>query len=313
MAGRVPTRVVKPVFFVGMPRSGTTLTFAAFASHPDLAWFSQYLARAPRFPVVTALSRLVDLSWGTRRSVDRQSERRPLLERGRFAPAEAYEVWERCCGRRFRYDFLLGEKATEEERRRTTRMVQKVLRYQGKPRFAAKLTGPGRIAYLTSVFGDARFVHVVRDGRAVVESLMRVGFWKDTDRMREPAWAGGLSEADLARWRQGGGSPVALAAMQWRAVLETTRAEAREHAPDRYAEVRYEDFVRDPHDVVDRLLAFCELRPDPRPHAFIDDPRLRIRDLNEGWRERLVAEDVAALEAETESTLHEFGYAGAHS
>jgi hypothetical protein len=240
--------------------------------------------------------------------VDRQSERRPLLERGRIAPAEAYEVWERCCGEKFRYDYLLGATATDEERLRTRRTVGKVLWYQGKPRFAAKITGPGRIRYLASIFDDARFVHIVRDGRAVVESLMRVGFWKDTHRLRTPAWSGGLDEDQLERWREEGASPVRLAAMQWCTVLETTRAEARELAPSSYTEVRYEDFVHDPHGVVGRMLEFSDLPPDPRPHAFIDDPRLRVRNLNEGWRERLGRDDIAALEAETSGTMREFGY-----
>ena len=39
--------VDRPIFFVGMPRSGTTLVFEAVAAHEDLAWLSQHVQRAP--------------------------------------------------------------------------------------------------------------------------------------------------------------------------------------------------------------------------------------------------------------------------
>ena len=71
--------------------------------------------------------------------------------------------------------------------------VAGVLRYHGKARFAAKLTGPARISYVSSIFPEARFVHVVRDGRAVVQSLMKVEFWGARDRMTRPAWENGLT------------------------------------------------------------------------------------------------------------------------
>ena len=298
----------KPVFFIGMPRSGTTLMFTTLATHPDVAWFSQYLERAPAFPAVSLLSRLADLVPAFRKSVGRHGEpRASLVTRLRIAPSEAYQVWERCCGEKFPYDYLLGVRATEAERRCVRETVSKVMRYQGKPRFAAKVTGPGRIEYLSSIFGDARFVHIVRDGRAVVDSLMRVPFWRDGPRMREPAWRGGLADEELAAWRESGGAPSELAARQWRRVLEAAREEAEKFAPGRYTEVRYEDFVADPHDAIDQIADFCDLRRDPQPHAFIDD-RVVIRNMNDRWRGRFTAAEVEGFDRLLEKPLREHGY-----
>jgi len=231
--------IERPVFFVGMGRSGTTLLVAVVCAHRDLGWFSQHFARMPGFPAVTLLSRLADLDPGFRRSVARHGETSSPLERVRVAPAEAYSIWERCCGEKFLYDFMLGTTATDRERHCVRTTVAKVLRYQGKPRFTSKITGPPRIEYLSSIFPDAIFVHVIRDGRAVVESLLRVPFWRDSYRFREPAWRGGLTDDDLAAWRRDGASPLALAGMQWEAVLRITRREARQFVPERYAEVHY--------------------------------------------------------------------------
>ena len=38
----------RPVFMVGMPRSGTTIIYEALALHEDLGWFSSFGVRQPR-------------------------------------------------------------------------------------------------------------------------------------------------------------------------------------------------------------------------------------------------------------------------
>ena len=296
-----------PIFFIGMPRSGTTVVFEAFAARRDVAWPSQHLARTPGLPAVALLSRLADLTPALRRSVSRSDQARPWRERLRVGPAEAYSFWERCCGEKFSFDYLLEVEATEAERACLRSAVEKVLLYHGKPRFAAKITGPGRIGYLLSVFPGARFVHVVRDGRAVVGSLMKVGFWRERNRMNEPAWRGGLLEGDLEDWRRHGRSPLALSAVQWRRVVESTRAEAERLVPDRYAELRYERFVDDPGGTLDQIASFCGLEPSTSAKDFLQD-RFELRDMNFQWGNRFDRVQVALLNELTGATLAALGY-----
>lgn len=300
-------RVDRPVFFVGMPRSGTTVVFDAFAARRDVAWPSQHLARAPGVPAVALLSRLSDLTPALRRSVSRSDQSRPWLERLRVGPSEAYSFWRRCCGDKFPFDYLLGVEASESERACVRRAVAKILRYHGKPRFAAKVTGPGRIGYLSSIFADARFVHVVRDGRAVVRSLMDVYFWRERNRMDEPAWRNGLLEVDLADWRHHQRTPEVLAAVQWRRVVESTRREAARLAPDRYAEIRYERFVQNPNGTLDQIASFCDLPPSHEAKSFLSK-RFELRDMNFQWRERFGADQAAILNELLGGTLEELGY-----
>jgi Sulfotransferase family len=146
------------------------------------------------------------------------------------------------------------------------RRVHNTMRLHGKDRFAAKMTGPSRICFLSSIFSEPRFVNVIRDPRAVVESLLRVPFWRDTFRYSEPAWAAGLSTEDITAWK-GIGTAAALAAVQWRAVLRTAREEAR-LARHPYIETRYEDFVARPHEELSRLFAFANLADDPGGPRF---------------------------------------------
>jgi len=81
------------------------------------------------------------------------------------------------------------------------------------------------------IFPDARFVHLIRDGRDVALS------------MREKAWWGPKSMAETAAW--------------WTHTILTARAHGS-GAPD-YLEVRYEDLVQDPEATLRRICAFIEL------------------------------------------------------
>lgn len=296
---------------LGMARSGTTVMFDVLAAHPDLGWFSSHLNRIPGLPAVSFLSRLADLDPRFRKSKKRSDQRRPGIEKLRVGPAESYAVWNRCCGEKFANEFLVGIEATEDERRCVHRLVRKVLAYQGRKRFATKITGPARIGYLSSIFDDALFLHVVRDGRAVVQSLMNVAFWKDTWRRDQVAWQNAVPETELQAWRDSGGSPLALAAIQWAAVVTGARMEGERFAPDRYAEVRYEDFIGDPHRVIDELTDFCGLAPAREMHEFVDH-RLALRDMNYQWATRFDAGQIEMLNEIMGDSLSSFGYVDEH-
>jgi hypothetical protein len=295
-----------PLFLIGMPRSGTSVIFQALSAHPDLAWFSNLHGRWPRWLSSAALARTADLGLAFRRAKPRSDQAFRRLEQLKVGPDEAYRVFERCCGPKFTLGFLLDTEPTEAEAACLRRTVDRVARLQGKPRFSTKITGPGRIGFLTGAFPEARFLHVIRDPRAVVRSLLRVGFWRDTYRLREPAWEGGLDEAELAEWDRYDRSPVALAAVEWCAVLRTARAEAEARAP-RYHEIRYEDFVADSAAVLDEIIDFAGLSPSDRPERYLQE-RFPLRDMNLQWRQGLAADEIETVTSITRFRLAELGY-----
>lgn len=300
--------VDRPVFLIGMGRSGSTVVFECVATHPDVGWLSHHANRRPDWRFLHAVSRLADLGFGVRKAIERSDQRRALVEKVRIGPAEAWETWASVCGEKIRFDWLLGVRATPGERAAAAALVRDVLRYTGKRRFGAKFTGPPRIGYLASLFPDARFVHLVRDGRAVARSLLRVPFWRDSFRMERPAWENGLPEAWTPLWRDSTNPPLALAALQWRRVIEVARDEARALAKGQYHEVRYERFLADPVSTVDAILSEVGLAPSPRVHAFLRD-RYEVRDMNAASRGPANAADAALLEELVGDTLRELGYA----
>ncbi len=100
------------------------------------------------------------------------------------------------------------------------------------------------MAYLGRLFPRARFLHVIRDGRAVVASLLR------------------------QRWLDATGKPVwycadaQSAARYWRELITATRQQVP-IVPGRYLELRYEALVEDPERELRRVLAFLGERWDP--------------------------------------------------
>ena len=82
---------------------------------------------------------------------------------------------------------------------------------------------------------------------------------------------------------------------------------AQRLAPERYAEVRYEDFVGDPHLVLDELADFCCLPRSRDAHDFLD-ARVELEDMNLRWRDAFSPAELELLNEAMGETLAEFGY-----
>ena len=301
-----------PIFLIGVGRTGSTAIYRALAVHEDLGWFSNYSVHFPRTLLVVALQRLYRVPgfrkviWG-----DQRQGHHPWLSRvDRYLPRpdEVYPLWARLCGEKFRRDYLIDVKATPAERHKTRRAVRWALRLQGKSRFIAKITGPARMGYLDSVFPDAVFVHVIRDGRAVVNSLLNIPFWKEGGGHERPWWKNGLPEGWEAEWERFGRSPAALAAIQWRTIMDVTRREKEQLSPGRYFEIRYEDFINAPVETMRRVAADCGLRPSAKLDDYVGRPG-RYRDMNLKWVKRFSSEEIDDLHQIMGEWLERSGYA----
>ncbi|MFK5951076.1 MAG: sulfotransferase [Methylococcales bacterium] len=294
-----------PVFFIGMPRSGTTIVFEKFVESLGFGWLSNYSEMYPSFPFINLLcpllkNRLIDLS-GHKKQYGK------VRFGNRYMPqaVEAYAFWDRYARHDFSSDFLLEDIATPEEQVRVCKAINKTLMFQGKNRFATKLTGPGRIIYIKSIFPDARFIHVVRDGRAVVGSLMKVDFWKDKGGFERPFWENGLSEDDLSAWYETQ-HPAVLTAIEWVKVVNGIRNDSINLAEDQYTEIRYEDFVQLPEDHIEKLYDFVGHREVITQTAatdsnMIDRNRTNLTDID--------SHVITIIEMIMKDALMDYGYA----
>jgi hypothetical protein len=270
-------------FVVGCGRSGTTLLRAMLDSHPDLAIpdevsFVIRLARPhyarrygwPRRFEPAVASEMVLANGSFRRwGLPEADVRAALAER---PPASFPDLVRACYG--------LWSVA------------------QDKPRYGDKT--PMHVLHLrrlARMFPEARFVHVIRDGRDVATSY------------RSVPW---------------GPSTVEDAAAEWRRRVRHGRRAGHALGPGRYREVRYEDLVADTEATMREVCRFIDapwnesvLRYHERAEEIIGatrfpsahqrialPPTAGLRD----WTQELSSQDVARFETIAGSLLDELGY-----
>src|SRR5436305_1325967 len=191
-----------PLFLVGSPRSGTSLVYRALSLHPDAAYVSNWLRRFPGLAAVSVANRLskampalqLKYWFGEDSNAYRYGARRSLIERAFPAPVEGGPVFEHAG---IKDDQVEATPAQAAALRRAFASVARL--GGGRTVVSKRIDNNGRIPLLADVFPDARFVNIVRDGRAVAYSLSRVDWWiKRTD----------------------GGEPWDLTAREWVTQLE---------------------------------------------------------------------------------------------
>jgi hypothetical protein len=285
----------RPVFVLGNIRSGTTILYNLLAVHPDLCWFSNFSDRYWRHGAVPLLHRALDLPVvGPRIRRAIAANRRPAYPVP--WPREGDAIYHVAAGFGRARDGIEAE-LSDVSAMRLRAVIADHLRWTARPRFLSKQTANNRrVALLEQMFPDACYVHVIRDGRAVANSTLRVAWWPDMH-----LWWLGRSVRD---WQADGGIPVVLAAMNWQ---ETVR-EVRRHAVTlggRYLEVRYEDLLADTPAVIRRVAGHCGLEFGDEYARYLPQ---RLPDMNRKWREQLSAGDIAAMEEAIGPYLHELGY-----
>jgi hypothetical protein len=277
---------------VGVGRSGTTLLRLMLDAHPELAippethFVPELISRAQ------AGGRAGDLVGeivGSRGWADFGIEAEPLRARARaLGDGDAAGVLRAFYG-------LCAER-------------------RGKQRWGDKT--PIYVAHMRTIAAElpeARFVHMIRDGRDVALSRRSRGM--------------------------GAGKPIGDAARLWRRRIENARKQSRRLC-DRYLELRYEDLVAEAEPELRRICALIELEFDPAMldyHRGAGDRLAELGDLDAtggrrarsaaerreahalatrppqveragGWRERMGHADLAQFEAEAGELLAELGY-----
>lgn len=143
---------------------------------------------------------------------------------------------------------------------------------------------------LARLFPCAKFVHVLRDGRAVVASLIK------------ESWGDSLTPDKGKVWYC---RDTTNAAKYWVYVLDLAQKNQDQVAPERYHVLRYENLILAPEATLQALFHF--LGEPWQPHVLADNPVLPADQLNK-WRTELTAEQVADIEREAGTVLRKLGY-----
>jgi hypothetical protein len=267
-------------FIVGSGRSGTTLLRLMLEQHPDLA-----IPPESYFPISMRHREPRYTSEGGF-DLDRYSQ--DLLANVRFRTWELDDAVVRA-----RLSGVDRIDWAEAVRRTFSLYAER----EGKPRYGDKTPWfIMRVDELSALFPEARFVHLIRDGRDVALSIHDMS-WGPS---RTPA----LAEFWAKRIRRGRRAGVAL-------------------GPRRYLEIRYEDLVDQPARELVRVCAFLELDfregmlnyADRAPNARFFRERGQHQHLTKpvtrglrNWRREMHPADVEVFEAVAGEELAAYGY-----
>lgn len=266
-------RPLAPVFVVGMNGSGTTMLLDCLGRHPQLYAFPRETRLIPYL-------------------IARQASYGDLALDANF-----HELWQDVC-RLAVFREANGHHAVplpvdwREHPRSLAAVLDGVFRHfargQGKRRWCEKT--PQHVQHLPALahlFPDARFVHVIRDGRDCAVSFHRR--WK-----RQPE----------------------LTVFRWKKVVSMGRDQGRRLGETCYLEVRYEDLTAEPESSLRRICAFLDLPFDaavldsaqPYLQAGTNGSRRGLQRNSGKWQAYFTARTLDGLERIAGRSLAACGY-----
>lgn len=253
VAGNTPITAAPPktapTFLVGSVRSGTTLLRLMLDHHPELAFHFEF-----------------------EHAVDRVSDD------GRMPPIDAYHTF-------LRQDRIFNLSGLEIDASLTYRQLVDSLLHQHRERDGKRFAGATvhhgfeKLRYL---WPDAKYVHLVRDGRDVARSCIAMG------------WAGNMY-CGVNRWVE--------AELAWERLAPLLPADQR-------LEVRYEDLVADSDRVLSEVCEFIGVDFDPAMYDYAKTSTYELPDpkLLSQWKRKLGEHDVQLAEARIGEMMVERGY-----
>ncbi len=286
-------------FVLGTGRCGSTLVHEIIARHPDVGFVSNLEDRLPFVPVPGRFNNDI-----YRRVPDLLTTKGRL----RYAPSEAYRALDREVSPAISAPLrdLVAEDVTPWLERRFRAFFEDRAAQQRRPVFLHKFTGWPRSGFVRRIYPDARFIHVVRDGRAVANSFLQMPWWQG---YRGPdEWSWGPLPADYAtEWEDSGRSFAVLAGLEWKLLMDAFDT-ARDLVPAaQWMEVRYEDVVAAPREHLGAVLEHLGLDWTPAfERGFV---RYRFdAGRRDAYRADLGIHDVAMLDASLTPVLERHGY-----
>ncbi len=276
------------VFIVGCPRSGTTLLRRIVSAHPEIVitpeahwiplWFEERrgltadgLVTPDLIPLLLAHDKFAFFRLTVEDLMSLVEDGHPVSYAS-FVTG-IFDLYGMAHGKK-----LVGNKTPDSARRMDT---------------------------LHALWPQARFVHLIRDGRDVALSLMN---WPKV-RNKKPG--------TFPTWKD---DPVATSALWWELNVRRGREAGKLLGPQLYREFQYESLLANPEQVCAALCEFLGLGYDEAmlhhdeaaakgdPGAEAGHDRKPITPGLRNWKTQMSAEDLERFEAAAGALLDELGY-----
>jgi len=273
------------VFVVGCPRSGTTLLQRMLDAHPDLTVANDTHFITQALPATVAATN-------------------PPLTADIVDAVRKYRRFPRLALTDPDVDSASGAATTFADF--VSRLYDRRAEQAGK-RWAGEKTPDyvRHIPVLHTLFPEARFVHIIRDGRDVALSAVP---WESRN---------GKGPARFELWAD---DPVGVCALWWSNNVLTGRRDGVVLGDGQYLEVRYEDLVAEPADTLRVVTGFLGLPFAQKMVGFHEGKTIQHPGLSaksawlpataglRDWRSEMPDRDRSLFEALSNGLLAELGY-----
>lgn len=241
--------VSEPIFLVGAERSGTTVLRLMLSHHPQIAWCNEFEYTVDRIPDGDDWPHLEDYyQW---------------LETHRIFQATGFTI-----DRRLSYPQLVNSFLLQKQNQESKSLIgATVHRHFDK---------------LLRIWSDARFIHIVRDGRDVARSCIGMG------------WAGNVWTG-VEGWIE----------------VEQLWTQLKDMIPgERRTEVNYETLISEPTKTLTRLCEFIDVPYDEAMLSYAQNTTFDLPDpkLIQQWRRKLSEDEIQLVESRIADRLVERGY-----
>ena len=285
--------IQKPIIIVSVGRSGSTLLTELLAKHQNVAWMSKCCQYFPSHPQINRMFlQLTDC---------------PILGpilKNKVHPREHYNFW----------DYWHKGFSTICRDMRQDDVTQSALRLrdvfakmttQKHNRLMIKITGWPRIGFLKEIFPDAKFIHILRDGRSVASSMLNQPWWWGWRGPENWRW-GQLTDTQYQLWNKYNKSFVVLAAIEWMILMDSFELATADLSPDTFRTIKYEDLCQDVNGTLKQVADFCELDYND---TYADQIKnFTVRSANSKWQSDLNPTQQHDLQEVLADSLIKYGY-----
>lgn len=247
------TSAVHISFLIGAGRSGTTLLYKLLCLHSEIAYISNYEDKYTWLPSGLACKfankRLKGKVESWFNSGNAYFMRRPWAKKIFPTPNEGESVYSAC-------GLPANTKVSARPDNKTlSKLLRRFTELQMRSKASVFLTkrtaNNRRIKMLDTMFPDAKFIHLIRDGREVAQSLSQVEWWDN-----HSVWWDGRTPLQM---ESGGEKRLAVCARNWVAELDAIESDLKSIDPARTLVLRYEELLRDPMGTLKRVLDYLGL------------------------------------------------------
>jgi hypothetical protein len=258
-------KIDRPVFIIGLPRSGTTMLYNLLCAHEKAAFITNSINACPES--------ICTIEWLRRKfNLNITGERflQDSIITDFSAPSEPVLLWGKWMGRD-------AESLYWEEKRKKDFTPKKILEIYNDirkilftfggtdKRFICKYpVMQTELRMVQDLFPDAHFIHIVRDSRQAANSLRKLyHLTNDQIKKIKHPLVKYLVPYPRVKTLRGliekfGDENIKTTAHIWQDSIKLVH----ETAPDlnHYTEVRYEDILKDPATEMKKIFEFCGLK-----------------------------------------------------